>query len=96
MFCLNTTQLECFAAVANFLNFSRAAEVLRISFQLLMLHPIRALGVLLPLVGGIALALIAPGLIFFLPAPVCWLESRTIEAVFRLHMRPEDLERETA
>ena len=73
-----------------------AAEVLRISFQLLMLHPIRALGVLLPLVGGIALALIAPGLIFLLPAPVCWLESRTIEAVFRLHMRPEDLERETA
>lgn len=73
-----------------------AAEVLRISFQLLVLHPIRALGVLLPLVGGIALALIAPGLVFFLPAPVCWLESRTIEAVFRLHMRPEDLERETA
>ena len=73
-----------------------AAEVLRISFQLLMLHPIRALGVLLPLVGGIALALIAPGLIFFLPAPVCWLESRTIEVIFRLHMRPEDLERETA
>lgn len=72
-----------------------AAEVLRISFQLLVLHPIRALGVLLPLVGGIALALIAPGLVFFLPAPVCWLESRTIEAVFRLHMRPEDLERET-
>ena len=73
-----------------------AAEVLRISFQLLVLHPIPALGVLLPLVGGIALALIAPGLVFFLPAPVCWLESRTIEAVFRLHMRPEDLERETA
>ncbi len=31
MFCLNTTQLECFAAVANFLNFSRAAEALRIT-----------------------------------------------------------------
>ena len=73
-----------------------AAEVLRISFQLLVLHPIRALGVLLPLVGGIALALIAPGLGFFLPAPVCWLESRTIEGVFRHHMRTEDLERETA
>ena len=28
---MNTTQLECFTAVANFLNFSRAAEQLRIS-----------------------------------------------------------------
>ena len=50
----------------------------------------------LELSSGRILALIAPGLVFFLPAPVCWLESRTIEAVFRLHMRTEDLERETA
>lgn len=71
-------------------------DVLRISFQLMVLHPIRALGVLLPLVAGIALALIAPGLIIFLPAPVCWLGSKTIESVLRLHMQPEDLERETA
>ena len=28
---MNTTQLECFMAVANFLNFSRAAEQLRIT-----------------------------------------------------------------
>ena len=28
---MNTTQLECFLAVANFLNFSRAAEQLRIT-----------------------------------------------------------------
>ena len=28
---MNTTQLECFVTVANFLNFSRAAEVLRIT-----------------------------------------------------------------
>lgn len=28
---MNTTQLECFMAVANFLNFSRAAEALRIT-----------------------------------------------------------------
>ena len=28
---LNTTQLECFTEVANFLNFSRAAEHLRIT-----------------------------------------------------------------
>ena len=31
VFCLNTTQLECFLAVSNFLNFSRAAEQLRIT-----------------------------------------------------------------
>ena len=30
-FCLNTTQLECFIAVANCLNFSRAAEQLRLT-----------------------------------------------------------------
>ena len=28
---MNTTQLECFVTVANFLNFSRAAEHLRIT-----------------------------------------------------------------
>ena len=28
---MNTTQLECFTEVANFLNFSRAAEHLRIT-----------------------------------------------------------------
>lgn len=28
---MNTTQLECFLAVANYLNFSRAAEDLRIT-----------------------------------------------------------------
>ena len=30
-FSMNTTQLECFMAVANFLNFSRAAQQLRIT-----------------------------------------------------------------
>lgn len=67
-------------------------EVLRISFQLMLLHPIRALGVFFPLLGGTVVCLIAPGLLFLLPAPVCWLESRTIEAVLRLHRNPADLE----
>ena len=39
---LNTTQLECFTAVANFLNFSRAAEYLRIT-QPAVSHQINAL-----------------------------------------------------
>ena len=39
---MNTTQLECFMAVANFLNFSRAAEQLRIT-QPAVSHQISAL-----------------------------------------------------
>ena len=39
---MNTTQLECFTAVANFLNFSRAAEHLRIT-QPAVSHQINAL-----------------------------------------------------
>ena len=39
---MNTTQLECFMAVANFLNFSRAAEQLRLT-QPAVTHQIRAL-----------------------------------------------------
>ena len=39
---MNTTQLECFIAVANFLNFSRAAEHLRIT-QPAVSHQINAL-----------------------------------------------------
>lgn len=39
---MNTTQLECFIAVANFLNFSRAAEQLRLT-QPAVTHQIRTL-----------------------------------------------------
>ena len=39
---MNTTQLECFMEVANFLNFSRAAEHLRIT-QPAVSHQITAL-----------------------------------------------------
>lgn len=42
VFCMNTTQLECFMAVANFLNFSRAAESLRLT-QPAVSHQISAL-----------------------------------------------------
>lgn len=39
---MNTTQLECFMAVASFLNFSRAAEHLKIT-QPAVSHQINAL-----------------------------------------------------
>ena len=38
---MNTTQLECFMAVANYLNFSRAAEQLRLT-QPAVSHKIRS------------------------------------------------------
>ena len=70
-------------------------DVLRFSFILMTYHPIKSLGVFLPILGAAALVLIAPGLLVAAPAVACWIGSVTIEKVFRLHMRPEDLERET-
>ena len=70
-------------------------DVLRFSFILMTYHPIKSLGVFLPILGAAALVLIAPGLLVAAPAVACWIGSVTIEKVFLLHMRPEDLERET-
>ena len=71
-------------------------EILRYGFLLLRLHPILALGVMLPILGGLALCLMVPFMVLFTPAPVCWVCSFSLEKVFRLHMQPEDLEKETA
>ncbi len=71
-------------------------EVLRMGFMLMLLHPIKALGVMLPLLAGLALTLMVPFMALITPAAVFWAGSITIEKVFRLHMRPEDLEREQA
>ena len=70
-------------------------DVLRFSFVLMTYHPIKSLGVFLPILGAAVLVLIAPGLLVVAPAVSCWIGSVTIEKVFLLHMRPEDLERET-
>lgn len=70
-------------------------DVLRFSFILMAYHPIKSLGVFLPILVAAALILIVPGLLVAAPAVVCWIDSVTIEKVFLLHMRPEDLERET-
>ena len=71
-------------------------EILRFGFLLLRLHPIRAMGVMLPILAGLALCLMVPFMLLFAPAVVCWVGSFSIEQVFRLHMKPEDLEKETA
>ena len=71
-------------------------EILYYGLLLLRLHPIRALAVMLPILAGIAVCLMVPFMVLFAPAAVCWVRSLTIERVFRLHMQPEDLEKETA
>ena len=71
-------------------------DVLRFGFVLLRLHPIKALGVMLPILAGLALCLMVPFMLLFAPATVCWVCSFSIEKVFRLHMQPEDLEKEAA
>lgn len=68
-------------------------EVLKYAFMMMVLHPIRAFGVALPLLAGLALTLLAPFMALILPAAVFVIGSFTTERVFRLHMRPEDLER---
>ena len=70
-------------------------DVLRFSFILMTYHPIKSLGVFLPILVSAALVLIMPGLLVAAPAVACWIGSITIEKVFLLHMRPEDVERET-
>ena len=64
--------------------------------MLLRLHPIRALGVMLPILAGLALCLLVPFTVLFAPAAVCLACSYSLEQVFRLHMQPEDLEKEAA
>ncbi len=71
-------------------------EILRYGILLLRLHPIRALGVMLPILAGLALSMMVPFMLLFVPAVVCWVCSYSLEQVFRLHMQPEDLEKEEA
>ena len=84
-----TAYLSAYAA-----RFSGSAkDVLRFASLLLVLHPVKAVCVFLPLLCGAALALVTPGLMAVIPAAVCWLDSITLEKVFLLHMRPEDAEK---
>lgn len=84
-----TAYLAAYAARFN----GSAKDVLRFGFLLMSAHPVRALEVLAPILGGAALVLIAPALAAVAPAAVCWLNSIVLEKVFLLHMRPEDAEK---
>ena len=70
-----------------------ALESVRLSFMLMVMHPLKSLTVLLFVVLGIAAILIVPPLVFLLPSFICWLCSITIEQIFFKHMRPADQER---
>lgn len=68
-------------------------DMLRYSFFLMMSHPLRSIGVMIAVVGSIALTLVVPGFAAILPALAFLISSILIEQVFMQHMRPEDLER---
>lgn len=69
------------------------ADTLRYSFYLMMSHPLRSFGVMVAVLGSIAMILVVPGLAAILPAAANWVASPLIEQVFLLHMRPEDAKR---
>lgn len=93
LWCLALTRAVYVAAYTARFNGS-VREVLKLSLMLIALHPIRMLGVMIPVLACIALSLLMPLMPLVLPAAVFVIITFTMERVFRLHMRPEDLERE--
>ena len=87
-----TAYVAAYAARVN----GTVGDILRYGLVLLRLHPIRALGVMLPILAGLALCLLVPFTVLFAPAAVCLACSYSLEQVFRLHMQPEDLKKEAA
>ncbi len=92
LWCLALTWAVYAAAYAARFN-GRVREVLKLALQLMAIHPVKILGVLLPLTAGLALSLMVPFMALILPGAVFVAVSFTTERIFRLHMRPEDLER---
>lgn len=71
-------------------------DVLRWSFVLMVIHPLRALEVFAVLAAGVVLSLSLPFVALIAPAGIFWCASILIEKVFLLHLRPEDAEAEAA
>lgn len=67
-----------------------ARDVLRISFLLMVVHPLKALAVFVLAAAGILLAMMIPGLLSILPAAVCLLISLITENIFSLHLQPKE------
>lgn len=71
-------------------------EVLKYGWLLMVLHPVKALRVLLAVTAALVLVLVAPFMVLAAPAAVYWVSSVVLEKVFVQHLRPEDRERENA
>ena len=65
-------------------------DVLKLSFMLMVLHPVKAVTVLLILLAGAALVAIGPVALSIVPALCCWLCDILIASVFSQHLREED------
>lgn len=68
-------------------------EVLWLSFFLVLAHPIMTIVILLLLAMGVALGLMVPFFVLFLPVLICLAISLPMESVFLKHMHPEDIEK---
>ncbi len=65
-------------------------ETLKFGYLLILLHPLRALAVLLIALGGLAVILMVPFLLLALPGAGMLLCTFPLEKVFQAHLRPED------
>ncbi len=92
IYCIGITWLVYLSAYSAKFNGS-VKEVLKLSFVLMAIHPIKAFGVFLPVLAGFMLGLSFPGLLIVIPAGVFWICSFTLESVFALHMSKEDIEK---
>jgi len=68
-------------------------DVLRLSFLLMVLHPVKAVTTLAIVLGGVALVVLQPGFLMIVPAVVCWFCDIVIASVFAAHLLPEDRQR---
>ena len=68
-------------------------ELRGLSILLMVLHPVKAVTVLLVLLAGAALVTIGPVALSIVPALACWLCDIVIAGVFSQHLREEDRQR---
>lgn len=65
-------------------------EVLKITLQLMLVHPIQVIFVFLPLLIALMAEYLLPGILILLPAPIAYLAWGPIDKILYQHMRPED------
>ena len=86
-----TVYLAAYSAKFN----GKVWEVMRVSFLLMLFHPIKFMCVFIPLLAGAVFVLLAPFMLFLVPALLYWISSYSLEKVFLQHMRPEDIAKVT-